>query len=85
MLFASNPFGELTVSLLLTISGPLNLEITLLSGPPSTVRERLATTSTGVTTLRFGTVLMSSPSTLSTGVSKISSLPVIVLSLLLPE
>ena len=83
--FDSTPLGELTVILLLTINGPLNLETTLLSGPPSTLIDLANTPSTGSITFKPGSSAMSSPSTVWTGVSKISSLPVIVLSRLLPE
>ena len=65
--------------------GPLNSETVLLSGPPSTLIDLENTPSTGVTTLIAGSVRMSSPVIVLTGVSKISSLPVIVLSFLLPE
>ena len=49
--FVSNPFSELTVTLLLTIIGPLNSDIVLLSGPPSTLTDLANIPSTGVTTL----------------------------------
>ena len=52
------------VDLMRSDRGPLILEATLLSGPPSTLIERLAITSTGSTTLRLGTRVTSSPSKL---------------------
>ena len=80
----SIPFGDVEVILLLTISGPLNSDATLLSVPPSTLIERLNTPSFASTTFSCGRFVMSSPTTVLTGVSKISSRPVIELNFLLP-
>ena len=72
------------VTLLLTTTGPLNSEVALLSDPPSTQIERVADISVTSETFNPGVSLISSPVIDLTGVSNISSLPVIVLSFLLP-
>jgi hypothetical protein len=68
--FVSNPFSELTVTLLLTMIGPLNSDVVVLSGPPSTLIDLANIPSTGVTTLIAGSVRISSPVIVLTGVSK---------------
>ena len=85
--FDSIPFSELTVSLLLQITGPSNSEIMLLSEPPSTLRERLIETSSGDKTSNptlTPEVAISSPVTVGIGASKTSSCPVAELTFLLP-
>ena len=59
-LFASCP-APVIVNLLLITTGPLNSEITLLSGPPSTLIERVAATSVTSETFNPGTPDISSP------------------------
>ena len=82
--FDSNPLSELIVNLLLRITGPLNSDDTLLSGPPSTLIERVILDSSAERMLRPSSSPISSPVTVWTGVLNISSLPVTELSLLLP-
>ena len=81
---ASIPEGEFEVIFSEKITGPLNSEIALLSGPPSTRIERLKLPSTALVTFSPGRFPMSSPVTVCIGVSKISYLPVVLLNLLLP-
>ena len=69
---------------MLTIIGPLNSEATLLSDPPSTLRDRATLTSVAAVTFKPGSSLISSPVTVATGVLIISSLPVAELNLLFP-
>ena len=66
------------------IIGPLNSDVTLLSGPPSTLIERAIDASVALVTLRSGRSPISSPVTVWIGVSIISSSPVNALIFLLP-
>ena len=85
--FASIPFVEVEVSLLLMINGPSNSEMMLLSGPPSTLSERLIDASSGERTsnpMLTPPTPGSSPVTVGIGASKTSSCPVPELTFLFP-
>ena len=81
---ASSPEEELEVTFPEKITGPLNSEIALLSEPPSTRIERLKLASTGLIIFNPGRFPMSSPVIVCTGVSKISSCPVVLFNFVLP-
>ena len=84
-LLTSKPREAVDVTLLVNTTGPVNSDIDLPSSPPSTRIDCVNVPS--VALIRFISVLfdISSPVTLLTGESNISSLPVIVLIFLLPE
>ena len=69
--FASIPLSDVDVNLLERITGPLNSDVVVLSGPPSTLIDLANIPSTGVTTLIAGSERISSPVIVLTGVSKI--------------
>ena len=83
-LLASIPLAAVEVTLLVKTTGPVNSEITFPSSPPSTRIDDEKVASVALTRLIPDLVEMSSPVILLIGVSKISSLPVTVLSFLLP-
>ena len=84
---ASIPLFDVEVTFSLKITGPSNSEIILLSGPPSTLKERLIEISRGVRTSNptlTPVAPRSSPVTVGIGASNTSSCPVAELTFLLP-
>ena len=84
-LLTSKPREAVDVTLLVNTTGPVNSDIDLPSSPPSTRIDCVNVPSVALTRLISVRFDMSSPVTLLTGESNISSLPVMVLIFLLPE
>ena len=74
---------DVEVNLLVTITGPLNSDIAVLLSPPSTRIDLVKLPSSGLITFILLRIPISSPVIVWTGVSNISSTPVVVLSTIL--
>ena len=81
----SKPRLAVDVTLFVNTTGPVNSDIALPSSPPSTRIDCVNVPSVALTKLISVRFDISSPVTVLTGESNISSLPVTVLIFLLPE